>query len=85
MKHIKSYATSVRGLVEALLATPPLEPCSENGFANSDGRPGFLREPFSKITAEEVDNRPSCMQMLKDLRHPYAQAIQSTMYRLEKR
>ncbi len=24
------------------------------------------------ITAEEIDIRPSCMQMLKDLRHPYA-------------
>ncbi len=23
-------------------------------------------------TAEEIDIRPSCMQMLKDLRHPYA-------------
>jgi NAD+ synthase (glutamine-hydrolysing) len=25
-----------------------------------------------QVTAEEIDIRPSCMQMLKDLRHPYA-------------
>ncbi len=45
------------------------------GFATSDvtltNAHGLMRA--LKITGEEIDIKPSCLQMLKDLRHPFAE------------
>jgi NAD+ synthase (glutamine-hydrolysing) len=45
------------------------------GFATSDetrANAHRLMEAFG-VTGEEIDIRPSCLQMLKDLRHPFAE------------
>ena len=45
------------------------------GFATGDAhaRPGLAPDGIDRREAREIDIRPSCEQMLKDLGHPYAQ------------
>eukprot|EP00040_Diaphanoeca_grandis_P012682 m.64283 g.64283 ORF g.64283 m.64283 type:complete len:743 (+) comp23409_c0_seq1:133-2361(+) len=48
------------------------------GFATGEKTKGYAWELMNTlgVTAEEIDIKPSCMAMLRDLKHPFAQGVE---------